>query len=371
MRSFDGIMKLHAPVLKARREEIILQRASTCPVEHWSDKVMSVLREQQLEACQERLSRCPELGLFDDIQPEVLSQIFPGSYLAWEQGKKRAFDLEDIRRRVLSSVEEECAFLSIREDNLVKRMIIAGGETPLDDWEDISAAEALIKRLWCVIRIDPETDTAALCLQPPVMEACILGMSEPRYPRIRQALFRFDATLHALLYLSGFLHAYVPVRHFQEQLEKEELPSDRMYVSRYLKSAFDYYTSAQGEMLLVHPGLYDPEGLIAHLKNMGVPEMQLTHTMVLGGMNGLLPEEVASAQSMRGALQGAVRPELDEEEVLEDLRMMAKQGASFTEMKEVLESCLCVLPAPGMLSALRQVHVQTVRWIGMAPAVLN
>ena len=61
----------------------------------------------------------------------------------------------------------------------------------------------------------------------------------------------------------------------------------------------------------------------------------------------------------------------DEEDVLDDLRMMAKQGASLEEMREVLENCLCVLPTPAMLGALYQVHMQTVRWIGMAPAVLN
>lgn len=332
---------------------------------------MSVLREQQLEACQERLTRYPEKGLFDDIRPDELSRLYAGSYLAWEKGKRHMPDVEALRREVLSTVQEEAAFLSVREDALVKRMIIADGQTPLDDWEDISAAESLIKRLWCTIRIDGESDMATLCLHAPVMEEAVLGMSGANYPRVRQAIFRFDATLHALLYLSGFLHAPVPARHFQEQLKAQDLPANYKVITRYLKSAFDYWRSEQDEMLLVHPGLYDPAGLISHLQGIGVPEMQLTHTMMLGGMNGLLPEEVASAQSMRGALHGAVRPEMDEEEVLQDLRMMAKQGATLSEMREVLESCLCVLPTPAMLSALQQLHVQTVRWIGMTPAVLN
>jgi hypothetical protein len=30
-----------------------------------------------------------------------------------------------------------------------------------------------------------------------------------------------------------------------------------------------------------------------------------------------------------------------------------------------------VLPTPRMLEALTQLHLQTVRWIGMPPAVLN
>ena len=64
-------------------------------------------------------------------------------------------------------------------------------------------------------------------------------------------------------------------------------------------------------------------------------------------------------------------PEYGEEEALEDLRMMAKQGASLKEMREVMESMLCVLPTPRMLDALSQLHLQTVRWLGMPSAVLN
>jgi hypothetical protein len=124
-------------------------------------------------------------------------------------------------------------------------------------------------------------------------------------------------------------------------------------------------------MLLLHPGLADPEHLLSSLAKLSPIEIQLTREMMLGGMNGILPEEVASCEAMRGELTGAVRPEDDEEDALEDLRMMAKQGASIDEMREVLESMLCVLPTPRMLNALRQLHLQTVRWMGMAPAVVN
>ncbi len=101
------------------------------------------------------------------------------------------------------------------------------------------------------------------------------------------------------------------------------------------------------------------------------PETHLTREMMLGGMNGILPEEVASCEAMRGALCGAARPEYGEDEALEDLRMMAKQGAALSEMREVMESMLCVLPTPRMMDALTQLHLQTVRWMGMPSAVLN
>ena len=142
-------------------------------------------------------------------------------------------------------------------------------------------------------------------------------------------------------------------------------------IARYLRAAFDYTETEDGEILLLHPGLADPDHLLSSLSRLEVPETNLTREMMLGGMNGILPEEVASCEAMRGALCGAVRPEYDEEEALEDLRMMAKQGADLKEMREVMESMLCVLPTPRMNDALAQLHLQTVRWMGMPSAVLN
>ena len=349
-----------------------MQRMNVCPGAHWSDKVMSVLREQQLEACQERLTRSPERGLFDDITPSEMKDIYPGSFYAAEAGGRLIPTPDALRRTVMDSARREAMFLSEREDGLIKRMVVSDGQTVLDDWEDISAAEALVRRLWCVIRIDEEQDTATLTLQQPLLAPVVEGLSSPDYPAVRQALFGFNATLHALLYISGFLHAQVPARHFLQQLAGHKLPGDARLVERYLQSSFEYCRGEQDDMLLVHPGLYDPETLLSSLRRTEMrDELHLTPEMMLGGMNGMLPEEAASARAMAAALHGALRPEVDEDEALEDLRMMAKQGATLEEMREVLEGMLCVLPTPRMLSALRQLHLQTVRWIGMPPAVLN
>ena len=51
-------------------------RTSAYRVDRWCDKTMSVLREQQLEACQERLTGCPERGVFDEPSAEK-ETLFP------------------------------------------------------------------------------------------------------------------------------------------------------------------------------------------------------------------------------------------------------------------------------------------------------
>ena len=330
---------------------------------------MSVLREQQLEACQERLSSRPRQGLFDVLCEDEWAALYKGSFY-YQEGLRELPSQQALQDRVLGLLKEEARFLSPLEDDLVKRMLIGDGSAAITDWDEISTAEALCSRLWCTLEIR-EDETAVLSLQPQLKDTIRDTMLTSAYLRTRSQLFSFDATLHSLLYLSGFLHAAVPMRHFKMVLaENATLNTDRL-IARYLRAGFDYIKTPQGEILLLHPGLADPEHLLHTLSRFEAPETHLTREMMLGGMNGILAEEVASCEAMRGALAGAVRPEYGEDEALEDLRMMAKQGAKLSEMREVLEGMLCVLPTPRMLDALTELHLQTVRWMGMPSAVLN
>lgn len=330
---------------------------------------MSVLREQQLEACQERLSARPRQGLFDVLCEDEWKALYQASFY-YQEGAREAPPQEALQKRVLGLLPEEACFLSPLEDDLVKRMLMEDGSAAIRDWDEISTAEALCSRLWCTLEIRDD-ETAVLSLQPILQEKIQAAMLTPAYLHIRSRLFSFDATLHSLLYLSGFLHAAVPIRHFKTVLAESATPDADLLIARYLRAGFDYTRTPQGDILLLHPGLADPEHLLHTLSRLEAPETHLTREMMLGGMNGILPEEVASCEAMRGALTGAVRPEYDEDEALEDLRMMAKQGAKLSEMREVLESMLCVLPTPRMLAALTELHLQTVRWMGMPSAVLN
>ena len=344
-----------------------LLRTYACHREPWCDKTMSVLQEKQLEACQERLVRCPQVHIFDTDSELQARQLFAFSFYAQEMhhvfpGVKR------LRQKVLDYLPYEACLLSAEEDALVKRMLAGDNRTLLSQWQEISAAEALIARLWCTLHIQDD-ETAILKLHPALVQPLMDAMQSETYTKMQGMLFSFSATLHSLLYLSGFLHATVPAAHFCQNAGAD-IPHIETFIDRFLRASFDY-TQTGGEMLLLHPGLADPNHLLMNLSGLKPSGVHLTEEMMLGGMNGILPEEVASTETMRGLLHGAVRPELDETEALEDLRMMAKQGASLAEMKEVLESMLCVLPTPGMMAALAQLHLQTVRWMGIRSAVLN
>ncbi len=345
-------------------------RTYACHREPWCDKTMSVLQEKQLEACQERLMCCPPAHILDRLEDAQARQLFSFSYYHHEM-HGRFPGIQALQEKVMSYLPYEVCMLSPEEDDLLKRMLTGDNQTLLTEWQEISSAEALIKRLWCTLKIH-EDDTASLQLHPALQEPIMEAMLSDRYARCRQALFSFSATLHSLLYLSGFLHATVPACHFCNAiLDLVPMEHPETFIDRYLRSSFDYTQNAAGEMLLLHPGLADPSHLLTGLSTLSPFGVHLTEEMVLGGMNGILPEEIASTETMRGMLMGAVRPEIDVTEALEDLRMMAKQGATFREMQEVLESMLFVLPTPSMLDAMNQLHLQTVRWMGVRSAVLN
>lgn len=330
---------------------------------------MSVLQEKQLEACQERLMRRPAVSLFDTQNEDEARLIFSASFYAQEM-RGRFPGTNTLRKKVMDYLPHEACLLSAEEDALVKRMLAGNNETLLAEWTEISAAEALIARLWCTLEIRDD-ETAALKLHPSLAGPLTEAMLSETYAALQGLLFSFGATLHSLLYLSGFLHATVPANHFCLLTKEMHLPHAETFIDRYMRAAFDYTQTNIGEMLLLHPGLADPNHLLTSLSGIKPAAVHLTQEMMLGGMNGILPEEVASTENMRGMLEGAVRPDLDANEALEDLRMMAKQGATLEEMTEVLESMLFVLPTPGMLSALSQLHLQTVRWMGIKSAVLN
>ena len=345
-----------------------MQREESVRALNWCEKTMSVLREKQLEACEKRLSSYPKTGLFDGCTLSDIQSLWDISYYAMENpGLFRLHQVEEVQEMVLRRLPVEISFVSVREHMLLERLLTFEGETELLDWDEAGAAEALVARLWCTLTVENEHIYLHLpkALHVPMLEA----MNCPEHAEIREKIFRFDATMHGLLYIAGFLHAQQPTLHFLQEVCSRMDAESYDYAQRYLRATFDYITDVQGEMIIVHPGLADPEHLMRQVRSHGIVSLELSETMMLGGMNGIFPEEVPISEEMAGVLKGALRPEYTPEEAAEDLRMLAKQGVSLPEMESVLSSMLWVLPTPAMYSALKKLTAQTPRWAGLQAAL--
>lgn len=316
---------------------------------------------------------CPSKAIFHhELCDDEVRALFRFSFYANENDLFDA-DKRMLCKHILKSLPREVLFLSQREDELIKQMLVQGGKTLLTDWEDICAAETLVSRLWCYLEIVSD-DMAMLHLADEVIAPLTEAMLSEPYHWMREQVFHIEATIHSVLYIMGFLHAMTPSQHILTTLKEENRykAGDEVFVTRFLKASFDYMPDILGNTVLVHPGLTDLDAVLDGIAHMKRDESLLFgNEAVLGAMSGMLPEEKAACLAMQGALHDAIRPEYDEDDVVEDLKIMAKQGASLSDMKEVMAAALCTLPTKQMNNALIQLHVQVVRWVGMPSAVLN
>lgn len=330
---------------------------------HWADKTMSLLRQSQLESCERRLASLPAYGLYtydDDLRAEELWSL---SFDCQELPRQlHLHTTQELRAMVLTRLPREASLLTLEEHSLVERLISLGGEAELMDWLEMTAAETLVRRLWCTLeRIG---DRFILRLPEELVNPLLVLLSDRRHDEIRTRLARHDAIIRALMYLGGLLHVDEPLdRLLDDVLElKEPNETDVRLALRYLRCAYDYIHDADGQIILLHPGLAEPDRLLQ------VPPLEMSHPMELdeetirGAMEGLMPEERKCFSRLYGLLQGATRPEISVEEAAEDLRMLVKQGVSLSVMHEVLCSMLTIHPTKEMLSALSELHSMTPRW---------
>ena len=334
--------------------------------EKWSDRVHSVLVDEQLDLCRDRLLCCSERSVFDSLSPLEQQNLFARSYYASEG---RRPPLEALREHVLKNAEEETQYLSFGEDALVKRMLIHGGELYLDDPDQLPYAESLIRRLFCTIRFDDEEE-ARLRLCPQIAEKAAAAYTLGRVST-REILFRVEAMVHSIIYLYGFVYADSLSGQLIREINAKQGHISPTFLTRFLKASFLYTYNREGRLFLPHPGLWDPERVLDEKNALDGSLWRVSFEMMLGGMNGMLAEEKPAVLCMADALRNALQPEADLDETLTDLRIIAKQGATFADMRSVLDERLCVAPNDRILGALRRMQAEMVPWTGSVKAVLN
>ena len=334
----------------------------------WGEMTMSMMREKQFEACERRLFAYPSVGLFSHEATELdAMRLLSGSFE--KTNDQMLTTLSELRQRVMFRLPLEAQYVSVGEMQLLERLLMNDGEILLGEWDDIGAAEALVRRLWCSFRADGEEWT--LMLPKALHESIMLAIHMPEMAAARERVFRFEATIHGLLYIAGLLHSAQPVDVFMREVMRRDDDLAMEVALRYLQSTFEYVTDANGDLILLHPGLADPYRMFQMQPVEGIFTLELSQEVIAGGMNGILPEEIPLHEMLCGALRGALRPEFDLGEAAEDLRMLAKQGVELHEMEEVMASMLSVLPTQPMKDALKMLYQCTPHWMGLKTALVQ
>lgn len=337
---------------------------------HWADKTMSVLKARQLEACESRLATLPIFGLFSGCSASNVEELWACSFDAQEHPTLTALHTPaQLQAQVLTLLPAEAALLSMEEYALVDRLLAFDGQAELMDWEESGAAEALVRRLWC--SVSTQEDRVFIHLPRELMLPLQCAMHAKAHLQLRDKLYRYDATIRGLMYIGGLLHVETPLRHLMADVLQGTHAADPTLAMRYLRTTYDYTYDSHGQMLLLHPGLAEPERLLRTLAIRPDTHLELDEGDMIGAMHGRLPAEAPLYEMMAGLLVDAVRPEITLGEAVEDLMMLAKQGVSLEEMNAVLATLLTVQPTQRMLDGVQRLHLMTPRWGTMHTGALQ
>ncbi|HPF87104.1 MAG TPA: hypothetical protein PK537_03485 [Candidatus Limiplasma sp.] len=348
----------------------MLRETSLLHEQDWAEKTLSILREKQFEACERRLSNQLNFNLFSPLATDTYAQrLFEQSYFADELPADRLMTIETLRAKVIALLPHEAHYLSSAENALLEQLLLAGGRLTSKNWEEIPAAEALAGRLWCSFSSEGETWTLELAAE--LRDPLIKAFSAKKHAGARTRTFRYDVTIHGLLYITGFLPALQPRDIFQKEVLKTDAAWGRIVADRYLKAGFEYIKDEKNEIILLHPALADPYRLLWTLGGRINTAITLTEDALLGGMNGMLAEEAPLHERMQSALLGNMRPEWRADEAADDLRFLVKQNVSYQELEDVMSSMLCIRPTEEMHDALKNLYNNTPRWIAMSANLLH
>ncbi len=328
---------------------------------NWVDKTMSVLRARQLEACEERLGKLPHYGLFGGCDDTHVEELWQLSYDAQEHPiSYQLHTARQLQSQIMIQLPAEAALLSVQEEQLVDRLLSLGGTADLMDWDEMDAAESLVRRLWCTLT--HEDDRIILHMPFELCTPLVLVMSSKAHQELRAKLHQYNARIRALLYLCGLIPDSEALSLLNDMALGDTFANNKTLALRYLKASFDCTYDRKGHMLLLHPGLAEPERLLRQHPVTCAQALQMGEETLVQASKGLLRQEEFLYDMIYGLLQDAVRPEITVEEAVEDLRMLAKQGVAQAEMDEVLSSLLLMKPTAAMLEGVRLLGQMTPRW---------
>ncbi len=331
----------------------------------WTGKTMSVLRANQLEACEKDLASLPFRCLFDGDCTDADAETFYSlSFFPREDRRSGAFTLhtlEQLRVRVLSSFAAELALLSPEEHDLLVRLVLFGGTLSLQDWEEVIPARGLVRRLWC--RTREEDGVRRLYMPHQLCASALLLLAGDSHKKVRDAVETVWESIDDSLYLMGMMQASGPMLHLQALLKETYAENRPDLITRmFLTGCSTMYDDA-GRLMLIHPGLADPDGMLRRLPAASAACSEMSFEALRAASDSLSDLENPLYEQMLFTIQDAARPELSPEDAVEDLIILAKQDVPLNDMEEVLSSQLVSMPAPEMLKALRDLSERIPRWV--------
>ena len=328
----------------------MLRQGNTRPL-HWADKTMSVLRADQLETCEKYLAGFPSHCLFDPDCSDVDAESFYDfSFFADEDRMSGhrpppvLHTISELRSRVLAQFAQEAALLSVEEHELLP-------------------ARGLVRRLWC--RVDGTSGAAVLIMPHQLCASMLLLLASESHKKVRSLLEQVHENIDNTLYLLGAVQAAGPANHMLSLLKDTFAGNCPLLVNRFLLVGYDYVYDRSGNLLLIHPGLAEPEQMMDYARS----DLDLEALSAASESVGELENPLYDR--MLGLLIDVTRPEITPEDAVEELNILAKQEVPFPDMLEDLSSLLICRVTPEMQDALRDLYEHVPRWLSLGTSTVQ
>ena len=334
------------------------------------ENTMSSLKEMSLDELRRLLSEQSGLSIFGKASSQRWMDAYRYSYALMESGKETLPTVVKLRASVKKQLPAELPLITEQEENLLKRALVFGGTTPLFVEEEMAPAESLIRRLWCS-GFQRDDGQIFLRVAEPLIKPMLKIMAEDAYREMRAKVFAMSATLHSMIYLHGMLYAQPAINHLSEHLLPVKDEAHLRALHRYILAEYDYCRDSQGNLVLMHPGVVQPEKMLSSLSNASYQSPDYTREMIIGGIGELLKEEEAATAILRSELGFALQPGYNAATMVNDLKLLIKQGASHEQLAELLRDKLAVRMTPQLENALRRAETDTVRWQSAPSGRLN
>ncbi len=338
----------------------------------WRARTLSEIRQARWDELIDGLTAVRP-GALTGLTARELRERIEGSWQA-VPCKPLTAQQEDVALQViLEALPRQADCLSIAEHSLLERMLVEEGTAPVEDLEELEAAHALRHRLWADVGLAQDGDTSArlvVRLDERLTEPLREALSRPAHGAVRMRLFSVHATISGLLYIAGALDDRAPQQLFMQQVLQADMEDEEAQhlAQKYLWASYDCVDYPHG-VLLVHPALADPAAFVTDWE--ARPEPQgVGPAELLGGMQGLLPQEAPLDEALSAVLRSALRPSQQTDQCVSELRLLAKQGAPLEALHHVLSTRLCVLETADIRRAVRTLWEGVPRWEGVCTQAL-
>ncbi len=329
---------------------------------------MTALRDEEREDHFEWLYDVPTLTPFGEDAAQELETMWAYSCYAEEEQvaarrsgrpvrQQKLRSLPDLYALLVGHLAMDALLLGEPEWDMLTDLLESSSPLVLaDDEQDPISAVSLVRRLWVSVRTDETTGHLEYTLARELAIALRTLLQLTEFFALRDSVQQLYYALMNALSLHGVITEDCVVHWMEGQLKKplRSFYSDTFdsICRRALRAAFCWSLGHDGRVFLVHPGVTEPGRFLSGAYDGPLDQFILSKNGM--PMENLLFSEAEFNGSFALARQIArtIRPECNPFDVINDLRMMIRCGASLDELMEVLAAALTVRPNAIMRDAV-------------------